>query len=72
MAGTADSGIEAAVPDLAALKPYVLTPVNGNTGSGSEDGEVLNRWATVYHCRHLILRRAVARVSHLPVMSVLG
>jgi len=36
MAGTADSGIEAAVPDLFALKPCVYTSSN-DTGSGSED-----------------------------------
>jgi len=47
MAGTAD--MEAAVPDLFALKPYVLTPVATTPAQAVKTVEKLpNRWEPLY------------------------
>lgn len=74
MAGTADSGIEAAVPDLFVLKPYVLTPVATTPAGAVKTVEEIARslQATVYHCRPDDHDRAVSWVSHLPVMVSAG
>jgi len=51
MAGKADSGIEAAVADLFALKPYVLTPVATTPEQAVKTGEKpKSLGSTVYHC----------------------
>lgn len=70
MAGTADSGIEAAVPDLFVRKPYVLTPVPTTPAGAVKTVEEIARSlrATVYHCRPDDHDRAVSWISHLPVM----
>jgi arogenate dehydrogenase (NADP+) len=74
MAGTADSGIEAAVPNLFALKPYVLTPVATTPAQAVKTVEEIAQSlrATVYHCRPDDHDRAVSWVSHLPVMVSAG
>ena len=70
MAGKADSGIEAAVEDLFALKPYVLTPVATTPEDAMTTVEGIARTlgATVFHCRPDEHDRAVSWISHLPVM----
>lgn len=70
MAGTADSGIEAAVAELFALKPYVLTPVATTPPQAVETVEQIARslQAAVYHCRPDEHDRAVSWISHLPAM----
>ncbi|NJP09908.1 MAG: prephenate/arogenate dehydrogenase [Leptolyngbyaceae cyanobacterium RU_5_1] len=70
MAGTAESGIEAALPNLFAGRPYVLTPTE------TTPPEAVNRVAElirslqahIYHCYPDEHDRAVAWISHLPVM----
>ncbi|HEY9748003.1 MAG TPA: prephenate/arogenate dehydrogenase [Allocoleopsis sp.] len=70
MAGTAENGIEAAQFDLFAEKPYVLTPTATTPPSCVETVETLVRSlnAHLYHCRPEDHDRAVAWISHLPVM----
>lgn len=70
MAGTADSGIQAAQLNLFALKPYVLTPVATTPIQAVSIVESLVRslGATVYHCRPDEHDRAVSWISHLPVI----
>ncbi|HEY9633199.1 MAG TPA: prephenate/arogenate dehydrogenase [Coleofasciculaceae cyanobacterium] len=70
MAGTADSGIEAAVSGLFAGNPYVLTPVETTPPSSVKLVEEIVRSLTsrVYFCRPEDHDRAVAWISHLPVM----
>ncbi len=74
MAGTADSGIEAAQPNLFALNPYVLTPVATTPPQAVRTLEtiVLQLRATLYHCRPSDHDRAVSWISHLPVMVSAG
>ena len=74
MAGTADSGIEAAMVDLFALKPYVLTPVATTPPAAVKTVEEIARSlrACVYHCRPDEHDRAVSWISHLPVMVSAG
>jgi len=70
MAGTADSGIEAAVHGLFAGNPYVLTPTETTPQSAIERIESLLRPLQVklFHCQPEDHDRAVAWISHLPVM----
>ncbi|MEP0868422.1 prephenate/arogenate dehydrogenase [Trichocoleus desertorum AS-A10] len=70
MAGTAENGIEAAQSDLFAGKPYVLTPTASTPPVAIETLELLVRslGAHLYHCRPEDHDRAVAWISHLPVM----
>jgi len=74
MAGTADSGIEAAQLNLFTLKPYVLTPVATTPTQAVNTVEALVRslGATVYHCHPNDHDRAVSWISHLPVMVSAG
>lgn len=74
MAGMADSGIEAAVVDLFALKPYVLTPVATTPHGAVKTVEEVARSlrATIYHCHPDEHDRAVSWISHLPVMVSAG
>lgn len=71
MAGTAESGIEAAVPDLFINAPYVLTPTETTPAQAVQLVEALVRplRTRIYHCRPVDHDRAVAWISHLPVMS---
>lgn len=70
MAGTAYSGIEAAISGLFADKPYVLTPIETTPPASVEIVEELVRSLTsrVYFCRPEDHDKAVAWISHLPVM----
>ncbi len=70
MAGTAYSGIEAAVSGLFAGNPYVLTPVETTPPTAVKIVEEIVRSLTsrVYFCRPEDHDRAVAWISHLPVM----
>ena len=70
MAGTADSGIDAAVSGLFADNPYVLTPIDTTPASAVKVVEEIVRSlnSRVYFCRPEEHDRAVAWISHLPVM----
>ena len=70
MAGTAESGIEAALHGLFAGNPYVLTPIESTPQSAIERVESLLRPLQVklFHCQPEDHDRAVAWISHLPVM----
>lgn len=70
MAGTAESGIEAAQVGLFAGNPYVLTPVAATPPDAVQVVEEVVRSLTerVYFCRPEDHDRAVAWISHLPVM----
>jgi arogenate dehydrogenase (NADP+) len=70
MAGTADSGIEAALKNLFVQRPYVLTPTSATPSSAieivSELVKQLN--SNIYECAPEQHDRAVSWISHLPVM----
>jgi arogenate dehydrogenase (NADP+) len=70
MAGTAESGIEAAVSGLFAGNPYVLTPIENTPAPAVKLLEEIVRSLTsgLYFCRPEDHDRAVAWISHLPVM----
>jgi len=70
MAGTAESGINAAQRNLFVGNPYVLTPTQATPSSATMVVEkiVLKLGATIYHCRPEEHDRAVSWISHLPVM----
>ncbi|MBW4469002.1 MAG: prephenate/arogenate dehydrogenase [Stenomitos rutilans HA7619-LM2] len=71
MAGTAESGIEAALPDLFSNAPYVLTPTETTPAGAVQLVEALVRplQTRIYRCRPDDHDRAVAWISHLPVMT---
>jgi len=70
MAGTAESGIEAAQHGLFAQNPYVLTPIETTPPDAIALIESLIKPLQVrlYHCSPADHDRAVAWISHLPVM----
>jgi arogenate dehydrogenase (NADP+) len=71
MAGTAESGIEAALHGLFAGHPYVLTPTETTPQTAVDQIESLLRPLQVklFHCKPEDHDRAVAWISHLPVMT---
>lgn len=71
MAGTAESGIEAAIHGLFAGNPYVLTPTDTTPQTAVDRIESLLRPLQVklFHCQPEDHDRAVAWISHLPVMT---
>lgn len=71
MAGTAESGIEAAVRDLFVGRPYVVTPTAQTPAQSVEKVEDIARLlgAKVYRCGPQEHDRAVAWISHLPIMA---
>ncbi len=71
MAGTAESGIEAAVRDLFAGRPYVVTPQAQTPVLAVEKVEEIARLlgASVYRCAPEEHDRAVAWISHLPIIA---
>lgn len=71
MAGTTESGIEAAVPDLFVGRPYVLTPTAQTPALAVDKVEEIARslGAKVYRCEPEEHDRAVAWISHLPLMA---
>lgn len=70
MAGTAESGLDAAQSNLFTGKPYVLTPVENTTPDSVKIvGEIVRSLqAKFYLCRPEEHDQAVAWISHLPVM----
>jgi arogenate dehydrogenase (NADP+) len=70
MAGTADSGIEAAQRDLFVGRPYVLTPdeTTPQTAIAIMAEIVRSLGANLYYCQPEQHDRAVSWISHLPVM----
>ncbi|MBD2071101.1 prephenate/arogenate dehydrogenase [Leptolyngbya sp. FACHB-671] len=70
MAGTAESGLNAALTGLFVNRPYVLTPIDSTPAKAVETVAELARslQAQVYHCSPEAHDRAVAWISHLPVM----
>ncbi|MCZ0898529.1 prephenate/arogenate dehydrogenase [Microcoleus sp. HI-ES] len=71
MAGTAESGIEAAVKDLFVGRPYVVTPTAQTPALAVDKVEEIARLlgAKVYRCEPIEHDRAVAWISHLPLMA---
>ncbi|NDJ18654.1 prephenate/arogenate dehydrogenase [Myxacorys almedinensis] len=71
MAGTAESGIEAALHGLFAGNPYVLTPTDATPKAAISLLESILRPLQVklHYCRPEDHDRAVAWISHLPVMA---
>ncbi|MBW4644982.1 MAG: prephenate/arogenate dehydrogenase [Goleter apudmare HA4340-LM2] len=70
MAGTADSGIEAAQRHLFVDRPYVLTPTTTTPTMAITVVEEIVRslGAKIYYCQPEQHDRAVSWISHLPVM----
>ena len=70
MAGTAESGLDAAQANLFVDRPYVLTPVDSTPPSALETVTQIAQLlqSQVYHCHPEEHDRAVAWISHLPVM----
>jgi arogenate dehydrogenase (NADP+) len=71
MAGTAESGIEAAQRDLFTNAAYVLTPTAQTPIGAVQRVEKIIRplQVRIYHCQPEEHDRAVAWISHLPVMT---
>ncbi len=74
MAGKAESGLDAAQADLFAGKPYVTAPIATTPATAVEAVEFLARaiGAKLYRCSPQDHDRAVAWISHLPVMASAG
>ena len=70
MAGTADSGIEAAQRHLFVDRPYVLTPTDTTPKAAVAVLEEIVRslGSKIYYCQPEQHDRAVSWISHLPVM----
>lgn len=70
MAGTTESGLDAALSGLFVDKPYVLTPTAATPPTVLEKVESIVRSlrARIYHCPPKTHDQAVAWISHLPVM----
>ncbi|WGV27226.1 prephenate/arogenate dehydrogenase [Halotia branconii] len=70
MAGTTDSGIEAAQRNLFVGRPYVLTPdaTTPTTAIAILEEIVRSLGANIYYCQPEQHDRAVSWISHLPVM----
>lgn len=70
MAGTAETGIQAALSGLFVGNPYVLTPTGETPRAAIETVSALVKslGATLYECTPEAHDRAVALISHLPVM----
>ncbi len=70
MAGTTESGIDAALSGLFQNRAYVLTPIESTPPEAVETVATLARslQSVVYQCHPADHDRAVAWISHLPVM----
>lgn len=70
MAGTAESGLDAAIPDLFVGRPWVVTPTAGTDEAAVTllEGLVRSLAADVVRCAPEQHDRAAAWISHLPVM----
>lgn len=71
MAGTAESGIEAAQRDLFVGAAYVLTPTQQTPDLAVQTVEAIVRplQTRIYHCQPEAHDKAVAWISHLPVIT---
>ncbi|RFP62673.1 MAG: prephenate/arogenate dehydrogenase [Limnothrix sp. CACIAM 69d] len=69
MAGTADSGIEAALPDLFVGRPFAITPTDRTPTEAIARVTAIAQdlRSTLYRCTPEQHDRAVAWISHLPV-----
>jgi len=69
MAGTADSGIEAALPDLFVGRPFAITPTDRTPTEAISRVTAIAQdlRSTLYRCTPEQHDRAVAWISHLPV-----
>ena len=74
MSGTAESGIQAAIAGLFVGNPYVLTPTAETPREAVETVEALAKslGSVLYECTPEAHDRAVALISHLPVMVSAG
>lgn len=74
MAGTAESGLDAAISNLFAGNPYVLTPVETTPANAVKVVEEIVRSLACkfYLCRPEDHDKAVAWISHLPVIVSAG
>jgi arogenate dehydrogenase (NADP+) len=70
MAGTTESGIEAALRNLFVERPYVLTPTSTTPKSAISivEGLVKQLGSNIYYCAPEQHDKAVSWISHLPVM----
>lgn len=70
MAGTAESGLDAALADLFVGRPYVLTPVEETPPEAVDvvAGLVRSLQSTLHQCDPATHDHAVAWISHLPVL----
>lgn len=70
MSGTAEQGLAAAQPNLFVGNPYVLTPTTSTPDTAIQLVEALVRSlkSQIFFCRPEDHDRAVAWISHLPVM----
>ncbi|BAY83350.1 prephenate dehydrogenase [Calothrix parasitica NIES-267] len=71
MAGSNDSGIEAACKNLFNDKPYVLTPINTTptTAITVVENLISQLGVNIHYCSPEEHDKAVSLISHLPVMS---
>ena len=71
MAGSNDSGIEAARKNLFSDKPYVLTPINTTptTAITVIENLISQLGVNIHYCSPEEHDRAVSLISHLPVMT---
>jgi len=70
MSGKSEAGLAAAEPHIFKARPYVITPI---TGTDLQAAQLVESLATqlgskIYHCTPEDHDRAVAWISHLPVM----
>lgn len=74
MAGTADQGLDAAQSQLFVDRPYVLTPTDTTPTAATATVAALaeSLQARLYYCSPTEHDRAVAWISHLPVMISAG
>lgn len=70
MSGKSEAGLDAAEPGIFQHRPYVITPVEGTKPSAVARVEQLAKQlgSQIYHCSPADHDRAVAWISHLPVM----
>ncbi len=71
MAGSTDSGIEAARSNLFNNKPYVLTPINTTptTAIAVIENLIIQLGVNIHYCSPEEHDKAVSLISHLPVMA---
>lgn len=70
MSGKSEAGLAAADPQIFKSRPYVITPIHSTNPKSAQIVESLatQLGSTLYHCTPEDHDRAVAWISHLPVM----